>query len=179
MKISSCDQFSRRALLWLVPLFITVHNLEEWIGFPRMLSVFQEHTPDWVVQALPGGVFPPTGRQFAVMLLLVTLLAFGLALLPGVRRARGPRTQLLAVLQMLMLVNGLSHLAAAALTGGYVPGLATALVFNLPFSLLFFVQGLKDGWIRAQSLSYLLAGAFLLHGPGLLGLAVAAGVLTK
>ena len=69
-----------------------------------------------------------------------------------------------------MLVNVFSHLATWNLSSGYVPGLVTALAFNLPFSLTFIGMGLRGGWLRATDFAYLVPAAILMHWPGLFGL---------
>jgi hypothetical protein len=160
----------RRALLWLVPLFITLHNLEELLGFPRLLAELPARLPVWLASRLPAGIFPPTYRQFLLMLLFVTVLPYLFALLPGARAPRSLRTTLLVGAQALMLINAFSHLISSLLLGGYAPGLLTALGLNLPFSLYFFWQGLKTGWIRDTDLGPVFLIALLLHGPGLFAL---------
>ncbi len=165
---------TRRALLWLVPFFITVHNLEEMAFLPGLLASLPGKIPSWLVDLLPG-VFPPTAHQYLVALLVVTVLPYILALLGGAKRERGPRTFLLAGAQMVMLVNVFSHAGMMNLLNSYVPGLVTALVFNLPFSLFFFGSGLRQGWLRWGDFAYLLPIAIVLHGPGLIGLLALAG----
>ncbi len=161
-------------MLWLVPLLIVLHNLEEMAfmrGFmPRLLADLPGKLPAWAVNWLPEGFFPPTYRQFLLMLLVVTVLPYAFALLGGARRVRGPRTFLLVETQMVMLVNVISHVVSMNIMNGYVPGLASALAFNLPFSLFFFATALRQGWLKWGDFGYLLPIAVVLHGPGLLGL---------
>lgn len=168
---------SRRALLWLVPLFITLHNLEELWTMPGFLVGLPARIPAWAQRLLPAEVFPPTARQFALMILIVTLVPYLLALLGGARRARSPRTLLLAGAQVVMLINILSHVVSMNIQNGYVPGLVTALLFNLPFSLIFLGSGLRQGWLRTGDFAYLVPFALLLHGPGLYGLMLLAARL--
>ena len=171
------SRLSRRALLWLVPLWITLHNLEEMAGMGSMLAALPGKIPGWLVDALAGAGLPPSYRQFLLMLLVVTALPYLLASLGGARRARGPRTFLLVTTQAVMFVNVFSHLVSMAVMGGYVPGLVTALAINLPFSLYLFAVGLRQGWLRWGDLVYLLPVALVLHGPGLLGLTALSGWL--
>jgi hypothetical protein len=165
---------SRRALLWLVPLFITLHNLEEMAFLPGILAEIPGKISAWAVKLFPVGVFPPSYRTFLVVLLAVMVLPYAFASLGGASRVRGLRTFLLTGSQAVMFVNVFSHLAMMNIWNGYVPGLVTALAFNLPFSLFFFASGLRQGWLRWNDFAYLLPFAILLHGPGLLGLMVLA-----
>jgi hypothetical protein len=161
---------SRRALLWLIPLFITIHNLEELLTFPAFLQFLPSGLPGWAGALLPDGILPPTERQYLVMLLIVTVLPYLLALLGGARRARGARTFFLVAVQVMMLVNVFSHLWMWNLANGYVPGLVTALAFNLPFSAYLIARGVHEGWLRWADFAYMVPAAVILHGPGLFGL---------
>jgi len=157
-------------LLWLVPLFITLHNLEEMAFMPGMLAELPGKIPAWAARLLPSGLFPPTYRQFLWMLLVVTVLPYVLALLGGAKRERGARTLLLSGVQVTILVNVFMHVGSMNIIGGYVPGLATALAFNLPFSLYFLGAGLRQGWLKWRDFLYMATLGLLLLGPGLLGL---------
>ena len=101
---------------------------------------------------------------------MVTVLPYVFALLGGATRERGGRTFLLAGAQVVMLVNVLSHVGSMNIMGGYVPGLISALAFNLPFSLYFLATGLRQGWLKWSDFGYLVPIAVVVHGPGLLGL---------
>jgi hypothetical protein len=161
---------SRRALLWLVPLFITVHNLEEMAFMPVFMAGWPDKVPGWATALLPAGFFPPSYHQFLVILLVVTILPYAFALLGGSRQARAPRTILLAGTQMVMLINVLSHVVSMNVVNGYVPGLVTALAINLPFSVYFFAAALHESWLRWSDFAYLVSVAVILHGPGFFGL---------
>jgi hypothetical protein len=161
---------SRRALLWLVPLFITVHNLEEMAFMPGLLANWPDKIPGWLAKLLPAGIFPPTYHQFLVLLLVVTVLPYAFALLGGAKRPRGLRTFLLSGAQLVMLINVLSHIVSMNVWNGYVPGLVTSLAIILPFSLYFFVTALRQGWLRWSDFGVLGVAALVAHGPGLIGL---------
>lgn len=161
---------SRRAFLWLVPLFIVLHNLEEMAFMPRLLAELPGKIPPWAAAYLPAGAFPPSYRQFLFVLLVVTVLPYGFALLGGARRERGARTFLLAGTQVVMLINVFTHVASMNMLGGYVPGLVSALAINLPFSLVFLGSGLRQGWLKWSDFAYLVPIAIALLGPGLIGL---------
>lgn len=159
---------TRRALLWLVPLFLALHNIEEVLTVQGSLADITAKIPGWAAHLFPAGVVPPTVRQYGIAIAIVTALPYLFALLPDSRRS--PRTFLLASLQMVMLINVFAHIWLMNMQNGYVPGLITALVFNLPFSLYFFACGLRQGWLHRTDFAYLTPIALLLHGPGLFGL---------
>jgi hypothetical protein len=154
----------------LVPFFLTLHNLEEMFGMPAALTGITQKIPGWAIQALPTNAFPPTFRQFVIMLIAVTSAVYIFAALPGSRKPRSLRTFLLTGTQMVMLINVGSHVIMMNLQNSYVPGLATALLFNLPFSLILLGQGLRQRWLFWRDFYFLIPLALLAHGPGLLGL---------
>ncbi len=160
----------RRALLWLVPMWITLHNLEEMIAMPSALESLPAKVPDWLQGQFALQSLVPTNRQFVFMLLIVTALPYVFACLGGARRARGLRTWLLVSTQAVMFINVLSHLGLMLYSRGYVPGLITGLGINLPFSLYLFGSGIKNHWLRWSDLGFLLPVALGVYGLGLLGL---------
>lgn len=162
---------STRLLLWLVPMLITVHNLEELAGMPAVLVELPRKVP----AGIPVGIlpFPPSPAEFTLALVVVTTLPFLFAALA--QFGKTPRTRrngvlLLAGTQAVMLLNVLSHLGSAVMLGGYAPGMITALAVNLPFSLLFFATALRQGWLIRKNLPWLALAAVLFHGPGLIAL---------
>lgn len=162
---------SARLLLWLVPVLITLHNLEELAGMPAVLVELPRKIP----AGLPVGIlpFPPSPAEFTLAVVIVTTLPF---LFAGLAQyARNPRTRrngvlLLAGTKAVMLLNVLSHLGSAVLLRGYAPGMITSLAINLPFSLLFFSTALRQGWLVKRNLPWLALVAVLAHSLGLVGL---------
>jgi hypothetical protein len=77
---------------------------------------------------------PSPGRYYVGLPLLA---AFALALWLAARRWNGAAAALIA-LQAVMAVNVLTHVGAAALLGGYAPGLLTAVLVEAPVSVILF-----------------------------------------
>jgi hypothetical protein len=71
-----------------------------------------------------------TGTAFVVTTLVAAQLA--------VSRGRAIAFVATAWVGLLMFANGLVHVAASIVDGGYVPGLGTAVLLYLPLSLLLF-----------------------------------------
>ncbi len=151
-----------RRVLWLVPLLLAAHNAEEAFFFPRYLP--------FVLARLPAGwqavAAPLTTGQVWIALAIVTAVAFAAAwwahARPGSRGARW----LLLLIQSAMLVNAIWHGGVAVvLFRGYAPGLVTALLLNLPFSLYLLRRAVVERWLSPPALWALAPGAVLLHGP--------------
>lgn len=155
----------RRYLLWLVPLLLTLHNLEEAVFMKGFLDRFGARIP-----ILPMVTYGP----FLLALGLVTLAPYLFAA-SGPLERRSRAFFLVLGTQMVVLVNVAAHLATAVWVRGYAPGLVTALLVNLPFSVFLFRRALRGAWVRPWDLAWLLAAALLVHGPGLVGLLVLAG----
>jgi hypothetical protein len=151
-----------RRILWVVPILLALHNAEEAIFFPRYLPFVLARLPSgW--QAVAG---PVTSGQVWLALAATTLLGFVVALWAD--RRPGSRTALWLVLliQTTMLVNALWHVGAAVvLFGGYAPGLVTALLLNVPFSIYLLRLAREEGWVSRRALWALVPGALLVHGP--------------
>lgn len=161
-----------RALLLAVPALLTVHNLEELLAMPRVLPTVVARMPDAARAVLPS----VTLRTFAAAVAGATVLAWvvaGLALV-----GRRTALYLLLLIQATMLVNVASHLASAAMLGGYAPGLATALAVNLPFSVYLLGRARREEWIGRRAWGMLFPLALVVHGPVLVGLLWISGAIT-
>jgi hypothetical protein len=158
-----------RALLVAVPVLLTVHNLEELLAMPRGLPVLAARMPD----ALRGIVPAVTPPAFDAALAVATVLPW-IAASFAVAGSRTALYLLLAV-QATMLVNVASHVAAAAVLGGYAPGLATALALNLPFGIHLLGRARREAWIGRRAWAMLFPLALVIHGPLLAGLLWTAG----
>ena len=118
-----------------------------------------------------------------VMLLpltLVTGLAFAIVAWSASRPDSAARLWFALLVQAVMLLNVAVHLVAAvAVMRGYSPGLLTAVVINLPFSLWIFTRAVRERWVNQHALLALIPAALLLHGPLLLLFLKIAGVATS
>ena len=160
----------RRPVLWLVPVFLALHNAEEALFVPRYLPFVLSRLP-------PGGqalVAPLTTGQVWAALAVVTASAF-LVTWWADRHPESPLALWLVLLiSATVLLNAIWHAAAAiVLFGGYAPGLGTALLLNLPLSIYLLRRAAAEGWLSRGARWALLPGAIILHGPLLAALLVA------
>lgn len=161
---------SGRRVLWLVPLLLALHNAEEAVFFPRYLPfVLSRLPPGW--RAVAG---PVTSGQVWLALAIVTAVALGLCAWSQWRPGSRTALWLLLLLQATVLLNVLWHVAAATvLFRGYAPGLVTALLLNLPFSLYLFRLAARERWLGRGALWAIAPAALVVHGPLLSALLVA------
>jgi hypothetical protein len=156
-----------RAILWMIPALLALHDAEEALTFPRALPTVRER--------LPAALVPLAARVDTDSLLTALAVAtvVPLAIVAWTRWRPDSRVALWAALavQATMLLNVLSHVvAAAALFRGYAPGLVTAVALELPFSLVLFRRVGRERWLPRGALLALVPAALVIHGPLLVGL---------
>jgi Protein of unknown function with HXXEE motif len=158
---------SRQTAIWLVPILLTLHNLEEALLFPRYLPLAVARLPEGL-QAIAGAI---TLGQVWIALAVVTAVPFGLAAWAAARPSSQLATWCVLLVQATVLLNVFWHLATAVIVfQGYAPGLVTALLLNLPFSLYLLRRARREQWVGTGARWALLPGALALHGPLLSGL---------
>ena len=123
-----------RVLLWLVPVFFMLHNIEE---VPSMES--------WSIR-LPLKIHPTVStRQFVVAVTFLTLASF---LLTYVSLAWLPTSTgylIILGMQAVMLVNAfVPHLMTTIRFRLYSPGVVTAMLITLPFSIYLFQRAFAE-----------------------------------
>jgi uncharacterized protein with HXXEE motif len=146
---------------------LAVHNAEEAVFFPRYLPLVLDRLPEsW--RSVAG---PVTLGQVWSALAIVTLVPFGLAAWAVARPDKAAPIWLLLLTQATVLLNVVWHVCAAALVfKGYAPGLVTAVVLNMPFSVYLLRRAARENWVSRRARWALLPGAVLVHGPLLSGL---------
>jgi hypothetical protein len=165
----------RRLVLWLVPIFTTIHNLEEALLMPVML----ERRNSSVTGSLQELIPPITYRQFLIALAITTVIPYLIASCGDLRLKGGAAVYLLIIFQAMMLVNVLAHGVMAVMMRSYAPGLATALILNLPFSIYFLKRADREQWVNKKALRLAFVIGGLLHTPGLTAVILMAGAIAR
>lgn len=135
------DALSFGQLLWLVPVFFTLHNLEE--------APFME---GWS-KRLPLKVHPTVStRQFVIAVTFLTLAGFLLTYF-GVEYLANQTGYLIVLgIQVILLFNAfIPHIATTVRFRMYSPGVVTAILVTLPFSFYLFRRALAEnllGWTQ-------------------------------
>ena len=121
-------------LLWLVPIFLTIHNIEE---APLMESWYKR-----LPMKIPLSI---TTRQFVIAVTFITLAGFVLTYL-GVEYLAKPTGYLLVLgIQAILLFNTfVPHIATTIRFRMYSPGVITAILIMLPFSFYLFRRAFAE-----------------------------------
>jgi hypothetical protein len=155
-----------RVVVWLIPVFLTLHNAEEAIAFRRYLPRVHVLLPD-PFAALESRL------SYAAIVQALSVLSIGAFVLAALadRKLRSPRVVwCVLALQAAIGLNVLAHVVSAAVVfRGYGPGLVTALTINAPFTVYCFLHASRERWVSAAALRATVPAAVLLHGPVLLG----------
>jgi hypothetical protein len=133
-KVNFLNSFPFDRLLWLVPFFFMIHNIEE--------APFME---SWS-KRLPLKIHSIVStKQFVIAVTCLTLSGFILTFL-GVETLGHPIGYLLVLgIQMTLAFNAfVPHLATTIRFRLYSPGVVTALLITLPFSFYLFRRALTE-----------------------------------
>ncbi len=149
------DKLSDRSVQWLVFALLALHNLEEGLTmrayFPRASELLREHAPASLVSE------PPTLAQFYAALAGATLVPLLLVIFATSGRPSQFKFYLVAFVQAQVFLNVfVPHVPAAFMLGGYAPGLFTAVLLNLPFSVYFFRRSLRESRVTRRGLLLML-----------------------
>jgi len=117
--------------LTLLSAFL-VHNVEEALTYGRYRA-----RAEMLIHRLVGNEIPvPAEATFHLALLVVSTLATVVVVLAIARPGSPMSPRASIALALIMLINVLiPHVPAAILMGGYAPGVATAVLLNLPISI--------------------------------------------
>jgi hypothetical protein len=149
------DKLSDTSLQWLVFALLALHNLEEALTmrayFPRISELLRANAPASLVSAMP------TLAEFYAALAGATIFPLILVMVATTGRPSKLKYYLVALVQAQVLLNVfVPHVPAAFALGGYAPGLLTAVLVNLPFSIYFFRRSLSASRVTRKGLLVML-----------------------
>ncbi len=133
---------------WLLIPVMAVHNLEEWITVPHYGSVAP------TLQAHVAGLFPPPPIPvLQISFLLVTLVPALIVLAAACADRSRFRDGLVCWVTSMYLVNAfIPHLLEFVMDRTYAPGLITAVLVVLPFTLVLLRQVLREQYLSGRQL---------------------------
>ncbi len=155
-------------MLALIGVTLALHLAEEYITFPIYIPSLGRQLPWW----LPSPALQHSMTNLRITLIVGTVLPCLVIAWAIMSRSHGFLIASLLV-EAVLLVNAFAHILTAFLRGGYVPGLITAVLINLPFGIYVFRTAVRQRWIRRYRAWQLIIVAIVLHVVWL-----ASGVLT-
>lgn len=133
--MATLDGIPFRALLWLVPVFFTLHNLEE---APFMAK--------WSKRLLVKFHSSLTTPQFVVAVTFLTLVSYILTYASLAWFPAFPGYLIILGMQIILFVNAfVPHLATTIRFRLYSPGVVTAVLITIPFSVYLFQRAFAEG----------------------------------
>jgi hypothetical protein len=152
----------------LIAVELALHNFEEWLTFPR----FGEVTSDMLAR-LGHPVAAPPWSATQIALALATIVPTIIVFAAAARTSSKRWTWLALWVQAQLGANVLlPHIPAALLARGYSPGIATALIVNLPFTIVFIRRTLREGHLPMRSVASACLAGVIAMPLAILGLVV-------
>jgi hypothetical protein len=148
---------SRNTVLVLIGVTLGLHNTEEYLTFPGFL-----HSPARLLRWLPAPGLLEKTRDLHLALIAATVLPL-LVLAWAVLRPSKPLLVSGLFLESVLLVNAGWHILAATINRGYVPGVITAALINLPFGIYVVRKAVSENWIGSKAAWRMIAIAAALH----------------
>jgi hypothetical protein len=133
--------------VWLLPLAYASHVIEEAYGGRGLV--------EWMIER--GGVRFSIAGFFGVNLVGVAFLAFA----AWIARRRPSWRWTLASAGTILLVNGVSHVAASAAARYYVPGMWTGIAFYIPLGAVLLLRARR--FVRPRVFGAAVAVGFAIH----------------
>jgi hypothetical protein len=136
-----------QSLMWLFPIVLTLHNVEEAIWLPG----WSKRAVLWHSPVTPG--------FFRFVVTVLTVLAFAVTGLSAESGKQTVWTYLAFGYMAAVLANVLiPHLALTVALRSYMPGVATAVLLNLPVLSLLVVLALREGYVSGWKAAAFCAG---------------------
>ena len=133
---------------WIGFAVIALHNLEEAITAPRWIAAHAgELAARFGLTRIPAANATVFHSSLTVLTIVILVwIAFA---------SRAPKRSFdvysLAFLFVVFFANALvPHLAGAVLLRMYVPGVATAVLLVIPFTVVWTLRAFREGWVSAR-----------------------------
>ncbi|MEA5078277.1 MAG: HXXEE domain-containing protein [Anaerolineaceae bacterium] len=136
-------------LLILAPISFLLHNFEESLTMVNFVQQNLQRLPvaiRWIEEQLQL-----TQTSFLIPVVILTLLLAGLSL--RLLFPNPPRWGqfVWSVAMLTLCANAFIHIAQAVWFGGYTPGVLTAVLLQLPITLLSARASIRAGWLTKRA----------------------------
>lgn len=117
-------------------------------------------------------------QYFFMALCILTTIVFLLVCIHSICKKK-VTLYILLVMQAMIFMNGWFHVAGAIVIERYVPGLITALVLIIPFSLFWFREGIRSDWWKLKHVIVSCVVGVLLLLPVIVGILLFSKVIVS
>ncbi len=148
---------SRNTVLVLIGVSLLLHDTEEYFTFPAFFR-----SSSRLLQWLPTPVLLQNPQHLHLLLLTATVLPGAVVVWAVLRPGKALLVAVL-FLESVLLVNAGWHMLAAVVNRGYVPGVVTAVLINLPFGIYVLRRAVKEQWIGRRTAWIMIGAATVLH----------------
>jgi hypothetical protein len=122
-------------LLWMFPIALTLHNLEEAVWLPA----WSQHAGFWEI--------PVGATEFRIAAGLLAILAYAVTYWSIRTGKEAVGTYVLAGFVFAMLLNVIYHVAATLGLREYAPGVVTAVLINIPVMWYLLWRVFDERWV--------------------------------
>ena len=150
-------------LCWSIPIFLTIHNFEEFLTMPEWMNVHLSllRMKFFVFRSVS---FSPEQLYLSLILVTVVPWVFSLYCLTGIWSKK--KLWMMLILQSIIGWNAVvPHISGTLILGMYNPGLVTALLINLPFTIYLFYRSVADGFLVGGEVRKILFIGIILYVP--------------
>jgi hypothetical protein len=148
---------SRSTVLVLIGVSLVLHNTEEYLTFPAFFR-----SSSRLLHWLPTPTLLQNPERLHLLLLMATVLPLAVVVWAVLRPGK-PLLVAALFLESVLLVNAFWHMLAATVNHGYVPGVITAALINLPFGIYVLRRALRERWIGSRAAWQMIGAAAALH----------------
>lgn len=140
------DRFRKQ--LWLIPLAILVHNVEEYVALNRFTALKN---------------FPIASEQILIAQIIITIAVI-LLLIAGYNCKKNSKIfQFTLLIIPGLLINAATHIAQIGIFRMYTPGGVSAILILLPLGLFLLMSAIEEEYIkRGELLKLFITAAFVL-----------------
>lgn len=140
---------SYQTLRWFLIPAIAIHNFEEWLTF-RAYRDFPDALPPSFLSSLGD----PSWPMMQLALFIVTVAPAVLIAWASSGPQRPAKHFVVCTLAAIFLANVfVPHIPAAIINHGYAPGIASALLLNLPVCFLVLRVAVTDGVLSIRQMA--------------------------
>ena len=154
---------SARRWIASTPVIYLAHDLEELATVRHWVAAQWDRLPPLIASWVGNNADLTHIYAIAITLIFVVMAAIAIA----AASPRASRTIILifALTVMIRLGNALLHIGQAAFTRGYVPGLATAVLLVVPYSIWLVLRLERSMLIRHEAVHILFISGLMLQIP--------------